>query len=529
MHLQKNGVKIHHKNTPDIFRTRFSVPFRPKARREFLEDNYWTIFGSGSLGSKVEELRNKAAAIEQAGFTLYPRAVLAMGFFDSFRIRCRVDETVRRGAGSEELQKLVLGGDFNEREMETLECISRYWLQTPLVIRSSAHGDSRGTGIYKSVLLFNGKDDERNLAGVVKAVKSVLASEFSEDAVAYRKDLSLAGGIAVMIEPVFGNEFVHTQEYTNEKERRFGSAYGGIAYTGSKLDRAKAFVAAGLPFEAVNGKSIEIDADTEHSIYSLKEYLLDHIGFERTKENSKKLEILSEGECIILDYSSLDGEAYSSRIKINKMRLEMLPFEKWLFPKLNALGELLGKQHYVEFAVTDNYWEPKVAILQIAEVTQKTDFYQISENERTLVKTTQEVVGTGQRLCGEIIEIWNPDDIPKARKYNKNNSDYAVLYGGRLVSSPVKHEGYGISYSDVNRASVFIELSELDHTQNIRSHWGGALDSANKLLFAAEKIEWDKLDTYRTKNNDGLVIFKVPVRITASERQQKAVVEIDNG
>ncbi len=83
-----------------------------------------------------------------------------------------------------------------------------------------------------------------------------------------------------------------------------------------------------------------------------------------------------------------------------------------------------------------------------------------------------------------------------------------------------------ISYSDVNNANVFMEMSEVEHNTSIRSHWGGAFDSANKFLFEAETICWEKLEAYKTENADGLTIFKVPVRVTASEKQQKAVVEI---
>ncbi len=379
---------------PRVYRTRFSVPFKPKERKEFLEENYWTVFGRGSLGSKAEELRGKAAAIEQAGFVLYPRAVLAMGFFDSFRIRSGIEDALRRGADQEELQKLVLNGEFNKTEMEILECISKYWLQTPLMVRSSAHGDCRGTGIYTSVMLLNGKDTESNVADIARAVKKVLASEFSKDAIAYRKDLFLPGGMAVMIEPVFGKEILGEDRYTDEGERVFGPAYSGIAYTGSEVAEAKAYISAGLPLGAVNGESVEISEDSKHSIHTLAESL--DLGVNR-------MMILTYGVFVLLGKTYKDGEACCISVNAPEGRVNWLPFKEWLFPKLKELGKILGKQQYVEFAVMGWRQAPKVAILQIAEVNPKTDFYQIAENEQTVIKTTGEVVGSGKRDCPEII------------------------------------------------------------------------------------------------------------------------------
>ncbi len=53
-------------------------------KRQSLNEKYWTIYGSGSIGAKAEELRQKSWAIEKAGFSLIPRAVLAMDFFSAF-------------------------------------------------------------------------------------------------------------------------------------------------------------------------------------------------------------------------------------------------------------------------------------------------------------------------------------------------------------------------------------------------------------------------------------------------------------
>ena len=69
--------------------------------------------------------------------------------------------------------------------------IHRNFKGIPLAVRSSAHGDCRGTGIYDSKFCFNINNEDKTLDGLVKAIKAVMVSEFSDSAIAFRKDLGL--------------------------------------------------------------------------------------------------------------------------------------------------------------------------------------------------------------------------------------------------------------------------------------------------------------------------------------------------
>jgi hypothetical protein len=59
---------------------------------------YWSVIGPGSVGAKAGELMEATWAIRSAGFRLYPRVVLASGFFHSFIDRNRIREAIAKGA-----------------------------------------------------------------------------------------------------------------------------------------------------------------------------------------------------------------------------------------------------------------------------------------------------------------------------------------------------------------------------------------------------------------------------------------------
>jgi len=130
-----------------------------------------------------------------------------MDFFDAFNKRSGVFDALERGASPEELQNLILRCKFNGNEFREISAIANRFSETPIAVRSSAHGDCRGTGIYESTFCVNNGSELKNAVALANAMKEVLASEFSEDAITFRKDLGLPGGMAVIVEPVFGKKY----------------------------------------------------------------------------------------------------------------------------------------------------------------------------------------------------------------------------------------------------------------------------------------------------------------------------------
>ncbi|MFA5049891.1 MAG: PEP/pyruvate-binding domain-containing protein [Candidatus Micrarchaeia archaeon] len=143
--------------------------------------NNWHLIGGRLLGEKAWQLYDKSMAIEEAGFSINPRAVLSMEWTEKLK--------------SNEKR-------YTDKEIDDLKLILKILNSSPfLVVRSSANGDSRGFGAYKSVFCKN------NLNELITAINEVLDSENTPSAIAFRKDAGFNSGMAIIIEPMIGREY----------------------------------------------------------------------------------------------------------------------------------------------------------------------------------------------------------------------------------------------------------------------------------------------------------------------------------
>lgn len=166
-----------------------------------LTEKFWTIIGSGSIGAKAEELLRKTWAMEQAGFTVYPRAVLAMGFFEEFIKRNGLNEELRH-QDEREFYRRVENAVFSEDEIAVLRSMIRRFEGKYFAVRSSTHGDTgEGHGIYYSGFV-RAMDENKMLKELMRQVSWVIASDYNEDAIALRERTGIAPGVAIIIEPV---------------------------------------------------------------------------------------------------------------------------------------------------------------------------------------------------------------------------------------------------------------------------------------------------------------------------------------
>ncbi len=496
-----------------------------------IDERYWTVVGHGSIGEKAEQLRQKTWAFLRSGFVPNPRVVLAMGFFDGFRTRNRLTDALKRErVDNEELRKLARTSQFNNTESETIYSIAKRFKGTPIAVRSSAYGDCRGTGIYESTFCVNNKTDEENAAALSKAIRLVLTSEFSDSAIAFRKDLNLPNGLAVIIEPVFGRRFVHRYRYCEESEGKhhFGPIYGGAAYTSTSAGDGYTILCGGMPTGAVSGKGLRVTQSEKEELVGIPSSRINgrNCGMASGSEMQNLRDLsgwLFKGDSISLEY---DYDGYLSNIDVQSNSIVHKNLG-WLFGRLKKLEALIGRPQYVEWAVIEENGKPKVAILQIADVDKKTDFYEFAETDRMLVKSTY-VVGTGQITCNELVYVDNPDELQLLWDYNRTHNGYAVIFGGRFISSIAF--GHRITYSDVNNASVLIEISDICHDSPPETHFEGLMDSTGKILMVADEINFNLLKKLAGLKEDEYGVsgrvYPIQVKVTASERQQKAIVEL---
>lgn len=483
----------------------------------------FTVIGHGSVGAKAEQLMQKAWAIEQAGFVMNPRVVFAMGFFDAFRERNGINEAIKRGAAPREIRDLIRNGKFSADETQVfIDEIAKRFRGKVIAVRSSAHGDCRGTGIYSSEFCLS-----KNIGGISKTVKEVLCSEFSKNAIAYRKDLGHPAGMAVIIEPIFDGEAFEPR-YAEAREMLIAPQYSGLAYTSTSWGKGRIQFVAGMPTVAVNGGGFIAEegcADTlEDILWEINDIYKTRERDHRAAHENLLMKMLDwkRGTGI----STLTGHEYE--LDVNRRSLHGLSVG-WLFERLKALEQLLGKPQYVEFALADRGGKPAAAILQIANVELSRDFYEFSET-RNIMARSNLVVGSGRRVCDGLVFVCNPDDRYPLSEYNEKHSNYIVLYAGRLTSNIMWHGK--INYSDLSNSAVVVEKYEMMHTCHPVAHFEGMIQQSGKLFMVVGNIDWDKLEGSKREIHVGdasLIIYDAKFRVTASERQQKGIIELIEG
>jgi len=504
---------------------------RRQCQLSTIDERHWTVIGHGSIGAKAEELRAKTWAIEAAGFLPNPRIVLAMGFFEEFRKRSNVDDALKKGAPSEELQEMVWNTPFTETQTRAIRKLAKYFRKhfpgAPLAVRSSAHGDSRGTGIYQSVFCKHFKNEQKTIGAIMYSLWKVLASEFSESAIAFRKNAALPCGMAVMLEPVAGQSVWATEEFSNKQYKKiFGSLFGGLAYTSTAKGKGFAQFTAGLPTMAVNGEGVIIN---EGKRLKIRDVLFN--GFHRLRQEDPRsahsqmlvrFQDWKHGQWI--DPCRIDARIYEGVQETLEHEDEDLSL---FFNRLRQLESLVGKPQYVEWAMAERDGVLQTFILQLADATPKMDFVEFPQTGDTLI-TGRLVKGTGTKTCNHIVYIRDPEDLALLSDFNSSHADYIIIFLGKLTFDSKYSSHPSLEYHHLSNSSVVIEIKNAVHARHPASHFGGALEESGKLFFVASEIDWNLLREHDINRGelDGFGICPLNTRVTASERQQKAIVEI---
>ena len=106
------------------------------------------IIGRGNVGEKASQLIEKTPLLRELGFRTPPRTILAEGFFDGFFQRNELGTTLLDVPQDPQVVDSIRRGSFPEEDFRTIASIVDKYSPNPLAIRSSAAGDSRGTGVY---------------------------------------------------------------------------------------------------------------------------------------------------------------------------------------------------------------------------------------------------------------------------------------------------------------------------------------------------------------------------------------------
>lgn len=486
------------------------------------------VIGNGNIGDKARQLVEKTPKLREIGFYTPRRTVLAEDYFDGFFQRNGLGANLRSVEVIENLEAKIRNGSLTREEFETLQRASSSYGKSPLAVRSSAEGDSRGTGTYKSEFT------ENQVGQVRKSVQIVLASYFSEDAIAFRRDAETGEGFGVMIEPIIGQEI----------DWCFAPVLSGFGYTSTSRGDGYINIVPGLGggVDTRDGERI-----TESTIRQFNGRLEDYIQTERDAMFSyfdakvkRKSALLRTDSDWSFD-RSYTGKAYHAPNRYNKGHVSRtsLNFEEAglddalrelnlnpLFEMMKRMEDAFGKPHYFEWAMTIESGKPKYWITQIADISKRLDIMDF-EDLGDIIFMGHTVTGTGAKECYKIANCWNPTDVDPLYQFNQQNQNYVLLYSSRLITAALGGIRQ-LRYGDFSNASVFLEIQDARHTGDPVAHLGGQLDLTGKLFgildYDAEiPPQWDKFQS-KEVDESGIRVYQGKVKAVASERQNKIVV-----
>ncbi len=447
------------------------------------------IIGKGNIGDKAKQLLEKTPQLIQMGFHAPERTVLAEDYFDGFFQKNGLGKSFKSVDVIENLEAKIRRGSLTREEFETLQKVGFSYGKSPLVVRSSAEGDSRGTGIYKTEFCDN------EIKAITPALKKVLASYFSENAVLFRKDSGAEKGFGIIIEPIIGQWLDDT----------FCPVLSGFAYTSTSKGEGYINVVPGIGcgVESRDGKKIT-KTSLKECEGNLKLYL-------ENLEN-KKLDIVER-----IQYGK------SVRIKNSINRINLFPF----FNMMDEMEKAFGMPQYFEWAMTLEQGIPEYWIIQIADVAKKADIFEFGDLGEIMLNCYS-VTGNGMKECSKITYVFNPDELDNLYKFNKENENYVLLYSSRLTTTFLGRAVDRLEYRHVSNAAVLIEQVDAPHAISPIAHWQGKLDVTKKLFGVLDTCDTESgnLDLFfrRLQKEGRMDVYPGKVKVVASERQDRMIV-----
>ena len=492
-------------------------------------ENKVRIIGNGKIGDKAKQLIEKSDAINSAGLYMPKKVILSEDCFDNFFIKNRFGKSFQEVFDEKYLDDSIKKGTVSRDLLKNIKEINSEFEKIPLVVRSSAGGDSRGTGIYLSEVARNDIFDLRD------SIRNVLGSYYSESAVKFREDSNSTKEFGIMVEPLIG-------QLLNE-DFCLAPILSGFGYTSTPKEGAYISIVPGL------GGGVNSRYGEKISSRFMKEKnipLGDYIFEERDKMFSficgnnykRKSALLKTDKDIFYSEKGYSGKAYffpdeSSEGGIFPTTIELdreleKDFEDLnlnvFFEKIQKLKESFENPQYFEWAMTFEKRKPKYWITQISDVNKKTDIMDFDNLEKIIFEC-KDVVGTGEIECKNIFNAWNPgEDVRNLYDFNQQNKNYVLLFSSRLTSEATSSQ---LPYSHFNNASAFIEIQDCPHSSKTPAeHLLGQMDCSGKIFGVIDytkKPNWD-LFKEKTGNFKGSELYQGEVKIISSEKQDRMIV-----
>lgn len=494
-----------------------AVHDREWAYREHDAGHEVTVIGYGEIGDKARELIDKTPILRAIGFQTPPRFVLAEGFFDDFFQTNNLAGNLQDVQIKPENIETIVNGQFTLLQQQKIRHILNRFGDTPVVVRSSACKDARGTGTYKSEFVSN------NIHAVEHAIKNVLASYFSESAVAFRQKTNAQAGFGILLEPLIGQSNV--TEYTSTAVAPHISGFG---YTTTASGEGFTTIVPGLgsAVEARDGERITEKA-LQETQGNLNDYFLNEqsaIGYNhKANRPSPFLWGPERGKGLVF----IDGRIRRKTMALpwQVLSADMRP----LFSMMTQLEEAFKKPQYIEWALTSHRHTHTYWITQIADVEPHLDTIEFGEHTNYIF-ICRCATNSGKCEATKIVMCTSPQDIHHLHTFNQKNQGYILVYSANLAKPIIDSSSQSktLQFADFSNAGVCIEKPTQSHVRGgPASHLGTQAVEAGMLIGAinydAHTPDWDTIETNATKE-DGLTVLSGRFIVESKASHNKLIV-----
>lgn len=464
-----------------------------------------TQIGSGKIGDKAQQLLEKTPSLLALDFHVPDRFCLSEHFFAEFTESLSLEKL---NSPSERIAK-ILSAQLPEAILNDLKKIACYFKGHPLVIRSSAEGDCRGTGIFQSNISYN------NLPAIEYNVKAVLASSFTESAEEFRKNANIGYGFGEIIEPLIANEF----------DWFYAPYLSGFAYTSTLKSDGYLSAVSGIG-AGVEARDYEkISRAKWEDFAHLMEYVFETAthSINQNTSRSSLLQSMFEVEGIVLFKYSESHEALTAKKYIALGDVSEKIYLGDFLDKLRLIEEVFSAPQYLEWALTFENDTPKFWINQIADINKSDRGVEFNDYGNVIAKCS-DVVGTGNFTCHGAFFCFNTEDLEALNEFNKKNKDYLLIFSSRLTTAAMDSLGSlrKLLYSDFSNANVVIEYQDAAHSEHPLEHFKGQVDMSNKAFAVMDQgSEYTDLqsifDLFSDNGNCNLSTNKT-LQVAASEK-----------
>jgi len=351
-------------------------------------------------------------------------------------------------------------------------------------------------------------------------IKKVMASHFSQKAIGFRQGAKLEDGIAVMIEPMVvepGLKGGWSHYGEDGYAQVFAPLASGYGYTTS-IAGATVGAVRGLASEYVKNPllGIVIKEKYAHGMSQLlaEPRLMKHEGtsFKEGIEGFSGNVMFLSSETGMLEKNDVNKKVLSGDILM-------------LLRHTQKLHERSACRQYFEWAMNTKGY-PDHYINQIADAPLLKIDVKIDENSEKFLGKAEFVLGQGEVRSSTMIRITHKGAWEWLDSVAQRYEEYSIMFSSASVGIEIFDR---VNFDTLRKATAIIQedggnASRFDY---IGSHVGGMLTAMDKILLSCKEVKTDKM-TLENRATDRAGVYRVPLKITASELEQRAVIELDD-